>query len=53
MGLLYGRAGRLTAKKWRFPARADHKNVLGLPFITTGDFYFADATKTVYFKAGA
>jgi hypothetical protein len=28
-----------------------HKNVLGLPFITAGDFYFADATKTVYFKA--
>jgi hypothetical protein len=24
MALLYGRAGRLTAQNWRFPARADN-----------------------------
>lgn len=30
-----------------------HKNVLGLPFIAAGDFYFADAAKTVYFNAVA
>ena len=29
-----------------------HKNVLGLPFITAGDFVFDDAALQIYYKPG-
>ena len=43
MALLYGRAGRLTAKKRRSPARADGAQTLG-QVVAVGKFFRDDAS---------